>query len=133
MAHFFDIPEVRDAAGGFNRLVIAGSDVHSARLLAGWLASSLRWDGRVAIEIRAMPGGPSIESAMLGDGTQDLVLRIAPSRVCVEAAARVSGHAGADRIVSLGDQSLAGLISEELRVRSRDLAFERALAAQQEV
>jgi len=31
--------------------------------------------------------------------------------------------------VSLGNQGLAALIGEELRIRSRDLAFERAVAA----
>jgi hypothetical protein len=32
-------------------------------------------------------------------------------------------------VVSLGDQSLHTLMSEELRVRSRDLAFERAVVS----
>jgi hypothetical protein len=31
--------------------------------------------------------------------------------------------------VSLGDQRLPVLIAEELRIRARDLAFERAIAA----
>jgi hypothetical protein len=35
--------------------------------------------------------------------------------------------------VSLGDQGLAALIGEELRIRSRDLAFERAIAAIQRI
>lgn len=133
MAHFFDIPEVREAAAGFTRLEIEGSDVHSARLFAGWLSSSLQWNGRVSIEIRPAPEGGPIEAVTLGDGRQQLALRTAASRTCVEAAARVTGHASAARIVSLGDQRLATLIAEELRVRSRDLAFERALAAAQGV
>ena len=129
MAHFFDIPAVIEAAGAFTRLEIHGADVHSARLFAGWLSSRLEWNGRVSIEIRETPGGAPIESIALGDGRQALSLRLAPSRTCIEAAAGVTGHAGAARIVSLGDQSLAALMAEELRVRSRDLAFERALAA----
>lgn len=133
MAHFFDIPEVREASGAFTRLAIDASDVHAARLFAGWLSSSLRWNGRVSIDIRPSPGAALIQSVILGDGQQELGLRLVPSGTCVEATARVSGHAGAARIVSLGDQSLAALISEELRVRSRDLAFEHALAAVQGV
>lgn len=133
MANFFDIPEVREAARTFTRLEIEASDVHVARLFAGWLSSSLQWNGRVTTDIRASPGGAPLESVTLGDGRQALALRLAPSRTCVEASARVAGHAGAVRTVSLGDQSLASLISEELRVRSRDLAFERALSAAQGV
>jgi glucose-6-phosphate dehydrogenase assembly protein OpcA len=129
MAHFFDIPAVRDAAPAFTRLEIAGSDRHTARLFAGWLSSSLRWNGRVSIDMREAAGGAPLESVTLGDGTQTLELHLAPSRTCVKAAATVTGHAGATRTVSLGDQSLAALIAEELRVRSRDLAFEQALAA----
>jgi hypothetical protein len=33
----------------------------------------------------------------------------------------------ASRVLSLGSQTLGALMTEELRVRSRDLAFERAL------
>src|SRR5687768_15934508 len=36
MAHFFDIPEVRDAARSFRSLEIHGGDPHAARLFAGW-------------------------------------------------------------------------------------------------
>lgn len=131
MAHFFDIPEVRTAAAGFERLDVTGSDVHAARLFAAWLESSLQWKGRVTIDIRDAPGGAAIAAVTLGNGTQELALRLAPSRTCVETSARVAGHAGATRMVALGDQGLATLIAEELRVRSRDLAFERALAAVQ--
>lgn len=133
MAHFFDIPAVRQAASALRRLEIEGADVHSGRLFAGWLSSSLDWKGRVSIDIRVTPGGAPLESVALGDGTQVLSLRLAPSRACVEADVRVSGLAGATRTVSLGDQGLATLISEELRVRARDLAFERALTAAQGV
>lgn len=129
MAHFFDIPEVRAAAAGFHRLQIDGADVHAARLFAGWLSASLRWKNNVTVSFRETPGPASIERVELGDGAQDLTLKLAPSATCVETTARVEGHAGAARIVSLGDQRLAALIGEELRIRSRDLAFERALSA----
>lgn len=129
MAHFFDIAEVRDAASGFRTLSVEGSDRHAARLFAGWLVSSLNSRERIRPDLRETPGVPPIEAVALGDGAQELTLRLASSRTCVEATARLRGLAPASRIVSVGDQELATLLGEELRIRSRDLAFERAVAA----
>jgi len=128
MAHFFDIADVRDAGSGFRTLSVEGSDRHAARLFAGWLVSSLNSRERIQPDFREKPGA-SIEAVVLGDGAQELTLRLASSRTCVEATARLRGLAPASRIVSLGDQELATLLGEELRIRSRDLAFERAVAA----
>lgn len=129
MAHFFDIADVRDAASEFRTLSVEGSDPHAARLFAGWLVSSLNSRERIRPDLREKPGVPPIEAVALGDGAQELTLRLASSRTCVEATARLRGLAPASRIVSLGDQELATLLGEELRIRSRDLAFERAVAA----
>ena len=129
MAHFFDIPEVRAAAPSFRRLEVSGADPHVLRLFAGWLASALQWKAGVSIDLQHTGGPSSIERVRLSNGGQELVLRLAPSGTCVEAAAHVDGHAGASRTVALGDQALAALVAEELRIRSRDLAFERALAS----
>jgi glucose-6-phosphate dehydrogenase assembly protein OpcA len=129
MAHFFDMADIRAAAPAFRTLCIDGADRHAARLFAGWVASSLRWPPGTSFEFHETPGGSAIERVVLGDGAQELTLRLESSRTCVEAAARVSGLAGASRIVSLGDQRLAAFIGEELRIRARDLAFERAVAA----
>lgn len=137
MAHFFDIPEVRAARSGFSRLQIRGSDPPMARLFAGWLSSSLGWTAtgpgtaaKVSIElVPDAEGGAPISIVRLGEGEQELSLSLASSGTCVETAMRVAGHAEASRIVSLGNQGLASLIGEELRIRSRDPAFERALAA----
>ena len=129
MCHFFDIADVRAAASGFRRLRIEGSDLYAARLFAGWLASALQWGEGVAPDLREKPGASPIDLVVLGDGTQELTLRLAANQTCVESAARVQGLAPASRIVSLGDQGLAALLGEELRIRSRDLAFERAVAA----
>lgn len=133
MAQFFDIPEVRVAAGSFRRLYIEGADLDAARLYAGWLSSSLEWTSNVAVELRARPGGASIERIEFGDADQMLTLCLGASGTCIETDARVQGHAAASRVGSLGDQGLAALIGEELRIRSRDLAFERAVAAAQGV
>jgi glucose-6-phosphate dehydrogenase assembly protein OpcA len=129
MAQFFDIPAVREAAGSFNRLVIEGGDRFSAQLYGGWLSSSLHWGPEFAIDVRTVAGGPPIQRIELGDGDQCLTLRLGPSGRCVEASARVTAYTETSRVVSLGDQRLTTLICEELRIRSRDLAFERAVAA----
>ena len=128
MCHFFDIADVRAAASGFRRLRIEGSDLDAARLFAGWLASALQWGEGVAPDLREKPGASPIDLVVLGDGTQELTLRLAANQTCVESAARLHGLAPVSRIVSLGDQGLAALLGEELRIRSRDLAFERAVA-----
>jgi glucose-6-phosphate dehydrogenase assembly protein OpcA len=133
MAQFFDIPEVQLAARSFTRFMIQGADAHAARLYAGWLASSLGWTSDVAVEVRPGERGAPLERIEFGRGDQGLTLVLGPSGHCVQASAHVEGHAGASRVVSLGDQRLTAIIGEELRIRSRDLAFERAVAATQGV
>jgi hypothetical protein len=56
-----------------------------------------------------------------------LSLTLLPSRICLDAEARQSRTILASRVVSLGDQHIPALLAEELRVRSRDPAFERSL------
>jgi hypothetical protein len=129
MAQFFDVPAVRDAAASFNRLVIEGGDPFTAQLYAGWLSSSLHWSADVGIDLRTVRDGPSIQRIELGDGDQCVTLRLGPRGQCVQASARVGAYTETSRVVSLGDQRLTTLICEELRIRSRDLAFERAVAA----
>ena len=106
--------------------------MHGARLLAGWLASSLRWDRRVTIDLRDAPGG-AMQLVRLSGGGNELTLRLVADGKCIEASVSCRGCSSASQIVPLGDQSLAGLLAEELRVRSRDLAFEHALRAMEDV
>ena len=129
MAHFFDIADVRAAAAGFRELRIEGSDRDAAGLYAGWLASTLHWAEGVAFDMRQTPGAAPIEAVVLGDGSQELTLRLAANHTCVDTTARLHGRSTASRTVSTGKQDLAALIGEELRIRARDLAFERAVAA----
>jgi glucose-6-phosphate dehydrogenase assembly protein OpcA len=129
MAHFFDLPDVLAAASRLRVLRVEGSDRHAGRLFAGWIASSLKWPRGQSYEFREKSGAAPIETVTLGDGSQELWLRLVLTRTCVETAARVNGVDAASRIVSLGDQGLAALIGEELRIRARDMAFERAVAA----
>lgn len=126
MAHFFDLPGVHAAVGRFNRLQISGSDLPSTRLFAGWLAASVKWrEGPIRIEQRS---GAALETVVFGNGGEELSLRRLPGSQCIEGRARLGGRE-ASRIASLGHQTLATLIAEELRVRSRDAAFETAVRA----
>ena len=126
MAHFFDTPGVHDAVERFTRLHITGADAHTARLFAGWLATSLkRQPSAIEFEYRR---GPAIQSVTFGSEREQLSLRRLPGSQCVEGRARFEGRE-VSRISGLGDQSLAALVTDELRVRSRDAAFEAAVLA----
>jgi glucose-6-phosphate dehydrogenase assembly protein OpcA len=122
MANFFDSNDVRSAR--FTRLQTEGSDHAAARLFAGWMQASL--SSELKVEHRSIDG-PPVQSIRLGDGSRELVLQLAGSATCVRAAVRVGDREDSMRTVSLGDQRLQTLIAEELRVRARDYAFERAV------
>ena len=128
-AQFFDMPEVRDRAAAFSRLEISAVDRASARLFAGWIVSRLPGGDRLDVSIApdASPV-PTRSLQLTGDG-MTLSLRLLSSDACVETVVTLPGAAPASRVVSMGDQGLAALLGEELRVRSRDKAFEDAVAA----
>jgi glucose-6-phosphate dehydrogenase assembly protein OpcA len=125
MAQFFDLPEVQEAADSFTRLCIEASDRAAASLFAAWMQNELHWDDRVTIEIQDSDRRAPITRVSL-TGAIDLHLRLAKSRKCVESAA-TAGQSATSRVVSLGDESMTAVLAEELRIRSRDHAFERAL------
>jgi glucose-6-phosphate dehydrogenase assembly protein OpcA len=129
MAHFFDIPEVLAAAADFSRLSIMGDDRQSAHLFAAWLRSSIQF--REGFTVDLAEGSMPLDEIRLGDGgkepAQELVVRLAAHRTCLETEVAVRGHRSASRLVPLGEQSLTSLITEELKIRARDSAFERAL------
>jgi glucose-6-phosphate dehydrogenase assembly protein OpcA len=125
MAHFFDLPQVRDAAPDFDRLEICGGDHPQCSLFAGWLDASLGWRGR--IKPRIVRGRQPLESITLGGRRADLILRRIPASTCLETEVQLEKQVLTSRVVSLGDQSLRTLMSEEMRVRSRDVAFEKAV------
>lgn len=135
LAHLFDLPQVRDAAGRFERVTIDAPDVPAARLFAGWLRSALRWTPGVTIAIRRVERSGAIVAPLaevrLAAKGLTISLRPKPGSGCLEAG--VDGADGCTRIVPLGDGSLATLIGEELAVRTRDVAFERALTAAREI
>lgn len=129
MAQFFDIPEVRRAAPAFTTLRITGADRVAAALFAEWIAVSAGRTGAIELEFAPGTRGAFIEQIRLGDHEQELTLRLATNGTCVLTSAIVRGHRGATRTVTLGDQSLAAQMTEELRVRARDRAFEAAVHA----
>jgi glucose-6-phosphate dehydrogenase assembly protein OpcA len=129
MAHFFDIPEVRAAIPTFTRLTIHGEDEMSARLYAAWLTSTLEFAPGFAVEIQRASGddrAAALREIRLGDGEQELRIRLA-GHSCVETAVSVQGHRSVSRVVAVTDCNLTHMLTEELRIRARDLAFERAL------
>ncbi|HET9481489.1 MAG TPA: OpcA/G6PD domain-containing protein [Candidatus Polarisedimenticolia bacterium] len=129
MANFFDIPEVRAASPRFDRLRITGADAIAAKLFAAWITDSLDRSPAIETEIIAGRRGAFIEEVRFGDGEERLLLRLAPSGSCVQTSAEVRDHRSARRTVSLGDQSLTALMTEELAIRARDRAFEAAVRA----
>jgi glucose-6-phosphate dehydrogenase assembly protein OpcA len=129
MAQFFDMPEVRDAASGFRRLEIWSADAPMAGLFAGWLKTGLQLRQPLEVQLSAPTGRALIEKISFGDGAQRLTLQLGGRGGCVMTMAAVEGHAGNQRTVSAGDERLQTLISEELRIRARDHAFEAALTS----
>jgi glucose-6-phosphate dehydrogenase assembly protein OpcA len=133
LAHLFDLPRVREAAASVTRLSIDATDAAAARLFAGWLRTSLRWPASSQISIRriAADGKAPLERVQLAADSLTITLQASPTRTCLKAS--VEGQEGTTRVVPLGDGALTALIGEELGVRTRDLAFERALAAAREL
>jgi glucose-6-phosphate dehydrogenase assembly protein OpcA len=128
MAHFFDIDEVRQAAARLDRLIVAAADRNVSRLFAGWLRSSLDAPD-MQVELEDAASSAALEHVQLRHEQTVLGLRLRAGGTCVEAVVRVAGEVLAERVVSLRKATLPSLLREELRVRSRDLAFESALKA----
>jgi glucose-6-phosphate dehydrogenase assembly protein OpcA len=128
LAHLFDLPQVRGATPQLRDVTVTAHDVGTARLFAGWVISSLPSSPlNVHIE-RATSDAPSaIESVHLTGEDVRITLCVRPTRTCLEAT--VSGVDLSSRVVPLDEGTLSSWIGEELGVRTRDYAFERALRA----
>lgn len=127
MAHLFDLPQVRAAASSFTSLSISGRDEAQCALFGGWLDASLGWHDRVPISRSDTDSPAALAGArLLGPGVQ-LDVRLLSNGACLASEARLGGEVVASRVVPAGDERLAALMWQELRVRSRDPAFERAL------
>ena len=128
LAQFFDIPEVRAAAGIFDAVRIAGRDPFQARLAAGWLRSRLPAGKRLSVRFERGVSAP-VESLQLSGENVTLGIRLLPHSTCMETSAQIGAGPASVRVVAAGDPQPESLIAEELRVRSRDLAFEDAVRA----
>jgi hypothetical protein len=124
VAQFFDVPDVREAT--YDRLAIAGADVHDAALLAGWLKSRLP-GGRGIDVVHDRRGGARLGAVELSGPAGRLAVRLLPNGTCLETLVDLHEGPATSRVVARGDDHLAALLGEELRVRSRDLAFEDAV------
>jgi glucose-6-phosphate dehydrogenase assembly protein OpcA len=129
LANFFDIAEVRAAAPAFTRLRVRGADRVAAELLASWLAWALGRRDALELAFEENHRGAFIEAVAFGNARDGIRLRLAPSGTCVATSANLDRHRCGARTVSLGDQTLSALLSEELRIRARDRAFEAAVLA----
>jgi glucose-6-phosphate dehydrogenase assembly protein OpcA len=128
LAHLFDLPQVSQSVHALRAVEIEAGDRAAARLFAGWLRSCL--GARAELEIRiadaaARARTPLTRVRVSGEGV-GLTLQVKKDQTCLEAS--VDGGEGA-RMVPLGDGTLASRFVEEIGVRTRDGAFERALAA----
>lgn len=132
-AQFFDLPDVRQAPDAFTRLEVCGGDPHALRLVAGWIRSRLAGGERLAFSIEVDSGPAPIRSLQLSGEARRLGLRLLADGTCMETVLSLPGAAPCSRVVPAGDQRLATLLTEELRVRSRDVAFEEAVAAAGEI
>ncbi|MEO5896321.1 MAG: OpcA/G6PD domain-containing protein [Vicinamibacterales bacterium] len=129
MAQFFDSPGNRAHADVFSHLEIAASDVHAGRLFAGWMVSRLPGGDVLQVTLSRVEQGSDIESVRLSGGDTRLSLRVLPGKECIESLVEQEGQVVASRIGPAGDDRLAVLLAEELRMRARDVAFEDALRA----
>jgi hypothetical protein len=128
LAQFFDVPEVRESAATFDRVDVEGSDPHMGRLIAGWLKCRLPAGDRMKVFVDRGRAA-SLESLRVSGRNGSLSVRLLPNRTCMETEARMGSRHSSVRVVTASDQRPQALIGEELRVRSRDLAFEQAVHA----
>jgi glucose-6-phosphate dehydrogenase assembly protein OpcA len=126
MARFFDMIPVRSKAGAMSSLTIVASDRHAARLYAAWITSTLPQGRQVAVTIEDSPGAP-IQSITLSGAGIDLRLALSSTGTCIESSVATGRDASASRVVPLGDQRVEMFLGDEVRLQSRDEAFERAI------
>jgi glucose-6-phosphate dehydrogenase assembly protein OpcA len=131
LAHLFDLPQVRGGAASYTDLELAAGEPAAARLFAGWLRCCLP-EARLTVRITAgTPGRAPLSRVRLSGGRgPGLTLAVDDDGTCLHA--EVDGAGGA-RIIPLGDGTLASCFAEEIGVRTRDAAFERALVAAMEI
>lgn len=129
MAQFFDLPDLRSAAASFTTLEITATDVDAARLFGAWMRARFSQEPALRVSIsRSQDGHAPLTAVTLRSDSRRLDLRVLPNHTCVRTAIERDGKADTVRVVPLGNMTHVALLAEEMRVRSRDVAFEQALA-----
>ena len=131
LAHLVDLRHVREGLASLQRVEIAAPDRAAARLFGGWLRACLHGAGfEVRIDEAPAQGRAPLTRVRLTGGGPGLTLEVRDGGGCLEAS--IDGAGGA-RMIPLGNESLASRFVEDIGVRSRDAAFERALVAAMEL
>jgi hypothetical protein len=125
LAQFFALPDVRRPATPFDRLEIDGADQADSALFAGWLKARMPGGATLRIDRRAAGRAP-LERVQLSGDAGRVTLALLPNTTCLEATHDTPTGSSSTRIVPAGDARLDVLLRGELRIRSRDLAFEDA-------
>ena len=89
LAHFFDLPAVREISTTFSGLSIAAADRAVAALFAGWLDAAFGWRGRIVPEVSDAASGAPIESVRLEGPSCRIELCILPNSTCLSTEGKV--------------------------------------------
>jgi glucose-6-phosphate dehydrogenase assembly protein OpcA len=125
LAQYFDLPEVRRLAAPFTRAVLVGTDAPTVALFAGWLRSRLPGGAGLELLREAGDAAPLERVELLGEAGC-ISLSLLPHSSCVQTSIEGGSQPSSTRIVPAGESRLDVLLRGELRIRSRDLAFEDA-------
>lgn len=124
LAQYFDLPELRRLDTPFTRVLLVGQDAATLALFAGWLRARL--PGGPALEFtRQAAGQAPLERVELTGEAGCVTLSLLPHSSCVQTSI-AGGRASSSRIAPGGEARIDVLLRGELRIRSRDLAFEDA-------
>lgn len=125
LAQYFDMPELRRSDAPFQRVSLSGRDLPTVSLFAGWLKS--RMPGGAALEVdRRTEGDAPLERVELIGEAGCVTLALLPHSSCVQTTIESGARSVSTRIVPAGDTRADVLLRGELRIRSRDIAFEDA-------
>jgi glucose-6-phosphate dehydrogenase assembly protein OpcA len=125
LAQYFDMPEIRRLDAPFQRVSMSGQDAPTMGLFAGWLKSRLPGGGALEVDRRA-GGEAALERVELVGEAGCVTLSRLPHSSCVQTTIESRARSTSTRIVPAGDTRAEVLLRGELRIRSRDIAFEDA-------
>lgn len=125
LAQYFDLPDLRAHAVPFDAAAITGSETADMALFAGWLRARL--PGGATLKVTAAPvDGAPLEQVRLTGAAGCVTLAHLADSACLRTSVEADDRPSSTRIVPAGDVGLDVLLRGELRIRSRDLAFEDA-------